>query len=106
MVSADTSVPFAYEFNSDEDGDLWMHTDDPRGANCTVVEVSISPDGSEQRETLRRSTDGPVFPALMYRTAASAWPAGRANDGGYCHLEVTDSAGEVSMIGYCEHASA
>jgi|GEM_PF-6870017 len=91
--------PFSYDFNSDEDGDLWMHSDDPVSADCTVTVVRHRPDGTEDRTSSVGGGSGMMFPGLNYYAPLSAWCTGRD----YCRLEIEDPNGKVTVIGSCNH---
>jgi hypothetical protein len=78
--------------NSDENGDLWLHTDDPASVNWTVVVVE-----KDARSVAKR--DEVPFPALNYKIPVSAWFIGRD----YCHVEIEDEKGQMTMYGWCRH---
>lgn len=57
-------------FNSDVDGDLWMHSDSENSAAWTVVVVGSGAGDHSQRETATR-TENICFPGLSWRVRSA-----------------------------------
>jgi hypothetical protein len=88
-----------YALHSDEDGELFLHSDDAASASWNVVVVGEHVGDASCRETPSRLDRGIAFPALNWRVPMSAWYVGRD----HCHLELLDEKGDRHMLGNCPH---
>lgn len=87
-------------YHSDEDGELWMHSDDPASVKWTVTVVGRAIGQDEPREVAEREESSIGFPALNWAIPLSAWCVGRNR----CHIEIEKELGDVRILGPCPHS--
>lgn len=78
----ENAVPFDFAFNSDYDGDRYMHSDDAASDGYVVVVVEGQPGGTHSRWSSR--SDCPAYFPAAGKMSRNAWFVG--DD--YCWLEI------------------
>lgn len=88
-----------WDFHSDEDGDRFLHSEDPAGAAWKVEVVGRSLGDDSHRAQAPRFERSVGFPALNWEIPLNAWLVGRD----YCHVELTDEHGVLHILDICPH---